>query len=420
MNALHRFSLSIPFVVVICSTMSLAAPQSKTTSKQAIRDGLVWLARHQNPDGSWGGKTLTKRCAPDKPCAVELPEFAFDSRHDEGLTGLAVLAFLRAGHGVDPAEEFIDPTTQQTYKVKEVVHRALEWLTKCQNAAGSFQNAGRWPFMYDDAIATLAMCEGAAAQKNETWMSSAKRGVAHIVKAQRPRPEPPGLWGWRYASREETELYIAKLPKDDEGRQELYNVDTSVTAWCSAALAAGVALGIEVKPVVLDGALAFAQYVTAYNGMVGYLTPEGAGATVTGPGDKYNYHPTVMSALAMLIRMDVSKDRKDPFFELAVLQLLKDLPVVSADKLSIDYYYWYHASLAINRFEGERGTAKGKKKAAGPWNKALTDAVLGLQDRRKDRCALGGWLTLDRWGHMGGVVYCTAMNVLTLLACDPK
>ena len=49
-----------------------AQAQAKATPKQAIHDGLVWLARHQNPDGSWSPKTLKDRCPPGKTCGASV------------------------------------------------------------------------------------------------------------------------------------------------------------------------------------------------------------------------------------------------------------------------------------------------------------------------------------------------------------
>ena len=35
---------------------------------KSVLDGLRWLARHQNPDGSWGALALHSRCTSDPPC----------------------------------------------------------------------------------------------------------------------------------------------------------------------------------------------------------------------------------------------------------------------------------------------------------------------------------------------------------------
>ncbi|MGH7149984.1 MAG: hypothetical protein ACREIU_04775, partial [Planctomycetota bacterium] len=51
----------------------------------------------------------------------------------------------------------------------------------------------------------------------------------------------------------------------------------------------------------------------------------------------------------------------------------------------------------------------------GTWNRAMTDALLGLQEKDERSCKRGGWIVSDRWGLVsGGPIYTTAINVLTL------
>jgi hypothetical protein len=408
--------LSSPVVV---AARESAALQSKPTPKQAIHDGLVWLARHQNPDGSWSPKSLKERCPPGKTCGVEYPKTPFTPHYDEGVTGLAVLAFVRGGYGADAKQELVDPTSQHRYKPDEVVRRALEWLKKTQNNEGSFQKDRT--FMYNQDVATLAMIEAAAATKSDAWKESAERGVEMIEKAQRPNPKGDGLWGWRYGSRTEVEAGVGKTPKSEKAKAELCDSDTSVTAWSIAALAtARDLLGVQISKDSFAGAIDFLDYVSLTDGRVAYQNPDQAGATVTGPNDQFTYHPAAMSALGMVVRLNAHHDRKHPFFELAAQRILQDLPTLSADNLSTDYYYWYEASIALNRFDGEGSGAKAKKKYSGPWNKAATQALLALQDHAKGACTNGGWVTPDRWSYTGGAVYCTAMGVLALEACNPK
>jgi hypothetical protein len=87
---------------------------------------------------------------------------------------------------------------------------------------------------------------------------------------------------------------------------------------------------------------------------------------------------------------------------------------VSKDGLSVDYYYWYYASMALNQVDGPDAPKKSGKYWPA-WNKAMVDAVLGLQDKTKGACSNGGWMVPDRWSlDHGGPLYATALNVLTL------
>jgi hypothetical protein len=398
---------------------SFVEPQGRPSAKQAIQDGLVWLARHQSADGAWELETLKQRCTPGKPCGVELPKHEFTSHYDEGITGLAILCFVRDGYGPEAKHELIDPMSQRHYVTGEVVTRALEWLKKDQKENGAYQHDSKI-FMYNVDIATLAMIECAATSKNDAWKESAQRAVDLIERAQRPSPSGEGLWGWRYGSRVEVEAQVGAHPKDDKAKAELCDSDTSLTAWSAAALSAAQNAGLKVAKESLDGAIDFCNYVSLTDGRVGYMSPDQAGMAVTGFNDQFLYHPPVMSALGMVIRLYANKDRKHPFFELAAQRIVQDLPTVTADKLSIDYYYWYQASLALNRFDGELSAAKTKKKYSGPWDKALTPVLIDLQDRTKNACSNGGWIVPDRWCYAGGPIYTTAMAVLALEACNPK
>src|SRR6185503_9710310 len=55
-------------------------------AENAVTEALKWLARHQNPDGSWGAKNHLDHCVGSKCAGVGDPEF------DTGVTGLALLA----------------------------------------------------------------------------------------------------------------------------------------------------------------------------------------------------------------------------------------------------------------------------------------------------------------------------------------
>jgi hypothetical protein len=171
--------------------------------------------------------------------------------------------------------------------------------------------------------------------------------------------------------------------------------------------------GLTVNPENMQGAMAFTKWVTGDNGLVGYIDPKGAGQSVTGKNDHFTYHPTVMSALGMCIRIFSEHNPDDPFLDLAAKRIITDLPTITKDKLSVDYYYWYYASLALNQLDGPDSPRKSGK-YWGPWNKAMVDAVTELQDKSEKTCQSGGWIIPDRWAYAGGPVYTTAINVLTL------
>jgi beta-lactamase regulating signal transducer with metallopeptidase domain len=379
-------------------------------TEKTVLDGLRWLVRHQNPDGSWSPSTLKERCACEDP--IYNPKTPYTKDLDEGLTGMALLCFLSAGFSDQSQQDIVDTATGKRYKIGEVVKNGLEWLVARQNAAGSF--SAKRAFMYNEALACMALTEAFHLTQSSEWKEPAQKSLDFIAGAQRPSPfDDNCLWGWRYAARQELERFNRGGAEDPNFKRELVDSDMSITGWCMMALNSGIRSGLTVGKAHIDGGVAFARWVTADNGLVGYIDPKGAGATVTGPNDHYVYHPAVMSALGMCVRIFSAHDRADPFLDLGAQQIVKDLPTVSKDKLSIDYYYWHYASLALNQLDGP-DAPKRTNKYWGPWNQAMVDAVLALQDHTERDCKNGGWMVPDRWSYGGGPLYTTALNVLTL------
>src|SRR5262245_29704430 len=84
----------------------------------AVLAALRWLARHQSDDGSWRTRTYNARCTKEQPCGAGSAVEA----HDVGATGLALLAFLGAGHSRLSKEPFGDST------FGDVVRKGIAWL----------------------------------------------------------------------------------------------------------------------------------------------------------------------------------------------------------------------------------------------------------------------------------------------------
>jgi hypothetical protein len=378
---------------------------------KAVRDGLIWLCRHQNPDGSWSPRSLPERCDPQRPCFD--PKLHATVNYDEGLTSLALLSFLGAGFSNLSQQDLVDSVRAERHRIGEVVKKGLVWLRARQNTDGSFSRDRA--FMYNEALATMALSEAYGLTGNRTWKDPAQRGVDFLEKAQRPSPSGSGLWGWRYASRGEIEDF-RKGTDDASYPKELFDSDTSVTTWCVMALKSAQLCGLQVRQESMDGAVEFCKFVTASDGLVGYLDAKTAGQIVTGPFDgQFTYHPTTMSALGMCIRIFARHDAGDPFLDQAAKRILLDLPTVAKDHASLDYYYWYYASLALNQLDGP-DSPKRTGKYWNTWNQSMVDAVLTLQDHTDRACTSGGWIASDRWGSYSGAgpLYATALNVLTL------
>ena len=386
-----------------------AGGQTQGTDK-AVLDGLRWLVRHQNPDGSWGADTLKERCTPEKPCYDTKENFT--ANYNVGLTSLALLCFLGAGFSHESKQDIVDTSMAKRYKIGDVVKNGLQWLVKRQNQDGSFTDK---VFMYNEALATMALTEAFGLTQNRYWKEPAQKGIDFLQDAQRPNPSGTGLWGWRYESRKEIEEVRRAGTQDEAYKAQLFQSDTSVTGWVVMALKSAQLAGLAVKKGKHGRRLGVHQMGDGRL-RAGRL-PRRQRCRSDGDGskndDKFTYHPTTMSALGMCIRIFTQHDPDDPFFELAARRIVQDLPTVSKDKSSIDYYYWYYGSLALNQLDGPDSPRKSGK-YWGPWNKAMVEAVLALQDHAERACSNGGWITTDRWSYDGGPLYTTALNTLTL------
>jgi hypothetical protein len=382
---------------------AIAAPQA---TEEAVLYGLRWLVRHQAEDGAWSIAHLRDVCA-DGTCLANVGERA--AHYDEGLTALALLAFLGAGHGHDSQALVVDDVKGRAHKLGEVVKHGLRRLCDLQKPDGSF--SAQRPFLYNEALCAMALSEAYWMSGARTWRANAQRVVDFLVAAQKRDPSGAGFWGWRYAPREDRT--VTDLEGDAEALAALHESDLSVTTWAVMALKSAQLAGLAVPDESLDGALAFVRWVSSNDGRAGYLTPDGAGLAISGVDDHFVYHPAAMSALAMCSRTFLAHDADDPFLGGAAAQLVRDPPARGEHELSIDYYYWYYGSLALYQFDGPE-SPKHSDKFWGPWQKELVRTLVELQAREKGRCSHGAWLTPDRWSHTGGPLYATALNVLTL------
>ena len=107
--------------------------------------------------------------------------------------------------------------------------------------------------------------------------------------------------------------------------------------------------------------------------------------------------------------------KKDPWMKVAVHALLRDRPIWDEEHRTIDYYYWYYAALALFQYDAPEGSAW---KA---FNESMKKALVPYQEGEKAGCRQGSWSpAVDKWGSVGGRVYATALNALTLLLIEPE
>lgn len=199
-------------------------------SEAAVAAGLAWLARHQGGDGSWRFDLSNCRCAG----ACRHPGSITSTT---ASTGLALLAFLGAGHtsGVGPHQE----------TVTRGLYHLLDRLRPTPRGGDLGEGT-----MYGHGVATLALAEALGMTRDEMLVAPITDAVRFIVTAQ----DSYG-GGWRY------------LPGQAG--------DTTVTAWQLAALKSAALAGIEVPSPTIDGVRRFLDRVQARDGEAyGYLGPQ--------------------------------------------------------------------------------------------------------------------------------------------------
>lgn len=349
-------------------------------TEDAVEAGLAWLAAHQEPRGHWDRVNFIKRCPPGDSCGG-MALGRTDASLDAGLTGLVVLAFVGAGY------------TDREGPYQECVRGGVSALLAMQQPDGGFSDdamAG-----YNDSLATFALAELYAQTRDPALRPAIERGAARLVRSQQ------ALGGWDY------------LPRPDTARN-----DTSITAWAVQALLACSAAGVEVPPASLARAALHLARATEADGRVWY-SDTGTGfeldAKTLRPVYRYG---SAMTAAGFLCEQLLGWRADGPTLHAQQALLFADPPSVarlkSGERTQLhSYYYWYYATVGLFLRGGDAWPV---------WNAQLRDALLPLQVRQgaagRKSHAFGSWppfgANWGKWGRVGGRVYTTAINVLTL------
>ncbi len=263
----------------------------------AVKRGLVWLANHQNEDGSWSLHDFHQHCKKHGgKCSG-----AGSERSNTAATGLALLPFLASGF-VPGSKEY-----------GQVVSKGLDWLIANQQPDGKLQGPGDNQVMYSHGIAAIALCEAFAMTKDPHLGEAATKAVDFIVKAQHQ-----GSGGWRYNPNE--------------------HGDTSVVGWQVMALKSAEMAGIAVPKATYDNVHRWLDSVEGdrpRGGVFGYN----------------NRHPSpAMTAEGLLCLQFLEESRTSPRLQHGAEYLLKHLPEKNQRDTS---YYWYYATQVLYHLQGE-------------------------------------------------------------------
>jgi len=322
-------------------------------SEDAVAAALVWLAGVQESDGRWDA---SGHLAGREQHVSGHNRGGAGADADTGITALALLAFLGAGH------------THQSGEHRETVASALSYLQSQQATDGNLGGGARnFAFMYCHGMAALAVSEAYGMTKDPELEPTVRGAIAYTLSAQHPR-----TGGWRYRPWQHR--------PNDGG-------DASQMGWQLMALTSADLSGINVPQSSRDGMVQFLKRVA--------VGPHGGQACYR-PNEQVSH---TMTAEALYCRQLLGMARDNPASNEAGDYLLGQLPGKGRRNL----YYWYYGTLAMYQLGGQHWEH---------WNQALQNSLVPVQvDGGPDA---GSWTANSVWGGYGGRIYSTAMSALCL------
>ena len=356
MQSLIRLTATILLVCFGVSTVS-AAPRKRERFEVAVEQAIAYLAKSQNPDGSWnsGGG------------------FGGGANRDPAVTGLCVMALLSAGHV--PGEE--------PYGTN--IERGVRYVCSQQQANGAFavNNFGN-SVMYTHGICTLMIAEVVGLMPDRREADALRKRLENAVKLLRHAQTKGGFndGGWRYSIN----------PGD---------ADISVTAWQVMALRAAKNVGCDVPAETVERAIGYIK--NCYDFQTG--------------GYRYvrNGNLTVPCTAASILSLELcGKDyHKSPESLRAASYITSALAGRNRDQFpgggfrmiqSNHFFYGvYYTSQAMFQIGGEYWT----------WYREYLHSLL-IDQQQSGQQPGGFWRGVSGDDNMAGVNYSTSMAVLAL------
>ncbi|HZV03816.1 MAG TPA: prenyltransferase/squalene oxidase repeat-containing protein [Gemmataceae bacterium] len=336
----HGVTLLLALFVTLspCHLVTLsssAADEDTARTDRAIERGLEALQLMQNKtEGYWRDR---------------------HNRPNPAVTGLAVMAFLSAGHV--PGEG----------RYSAVVEKGIRWVLRRQRANGLIADDGNQE-MYQHGIATLMLAEAAGmtdADISEHLRKAVAKAVRVILKAQRAQNADRG--GWRYHV----------FGQDS---------DMSVTGWQVMALRAARNLGCDVPAESIDRAVGYIKRCHD-NGGGGFRYQPFGSVTVACTGT---------SILALEIGGKEHHHCQEALRGGAYLLRKENLPHAGQEWF---FYSIYYGSQAAFQLGGNYWTV---------FRPRLHDVLFRMQSSG------GFWDGRSSDAQQGGRAYCTAMAILAL------
>jgi hypothetical protein len=329
-------------------------------TEEAIERGLVFLARHQSPNGRWTLEGMGESVALNS---------------DTAATALALLAYLGAGYN------------HREHDYAKVVNDGLTYLLENQKDDGDLylpnddkSNQAVW--LYSHGIAALALTEAFGMTQDPELKEPAQRALDFIVAAQ-----DKDYGGWRYSPG--------------------VGSDTSVTGWMMMALRSGELAGLEVPTKAYDRNRRWLEFAQASRSET-HLFRYNPFAPDT-PTQRHGRDPSpTMTAVGLLMRLYDGWRRDREAMTRGAEYLLANLPATGTPRdPKRDTYYWYYGTQVMFHMGSEYWEQ---------WNGALHPLLITTQV--KDGPLMGSWdprrPVPDRWSPHAGRLYVTTLNLLSL------
>jgi hypothetical protein len=283
-------------------------------TEAAVQLALEWLVANQEPDGHWNA---ARHGAGRGSMQQGQDRGDTGADADTGITALAVLSLLGAGH------------THLQGEHRVAVQHGLEFLLSSQRSDGCLAgNAKLFASTYCHGMALLALAETLAISHDQRLKPAVERAVAYTVAAQHSGG------GWRYQP-------------GDVG-------DMSQFGWQIMALKSADLAGVKTPEVTQQRAARFLAGHSSgrHGGLASYRSRERPSRTMT--------------AEALLCRHLLVESPERETCEEAMAFVSQELPTSGPANV----YYWYYGTLAM-RFSGGEPWQR--------WNEALQRELLESQ-----------------------------------------
>ncbi|MEQ1826603.1 MAG: prenyltransferase/squalene oxidase repeat-containing protein [Pirellula sp.] len=352
-------------------------------TEAAVERALAWLARAQSSSGGWNA--AEHGAGRDPISNANRPDGEY--RHNAGLkantamTGLALLAFLGAGH------------TQYEGQYRDHVKAGLDYLRLQQLPSGDLSGRDqvgheptvRFARMYSHGMASLALTEVYGMTGDPLLRKAIQDACQYSIKAMNPN-----TGGWRY-----------EFSTSDPG-------DMSQFGWQAMLLhSASNNQAVTLAPSTRTIMQRFLDSVS---------TGRHGGLAVYRP---LSYRPSsadqatpAMTAEALASRLLLGFPLSPQAADEGQRLLLNNLPGQSQENL----YYWYYATLAMYQLRGEPDPSQNATQvmpnAWTQWNVAIKQQLCSTQVPGGKH--QGSWNPNCVWGSYGGRVYSTAIACMCL------